>query len=94
MRVTEGGKAFLPNRAAAGIEVLCCHCTYNGPHRRVLINLHGVHRLAENWRFVHVQHIYLHGGSIFEWTHRVKSMVKMEIGGLDFKGVCLFGFKV
>lgn len=93
-RVIEGGKALLPNRAAASIQVLCCHCTYNGPHRCILIDFHRVHGLTEHWRFIHVQHIYLHSGSIFEWTHWVKSMVKMEIGGLHLKGVCLFRFEV
>lgn len=93
-RVLEGGKALLPNWTAASIKVLCSHCTYNGPHGRILIDFHRVHGLAEYWRFIHVQHIYLHSGSVFEWTHWVKSMVKMEIGGLHLKGVCLLCFKV
>lgn len=48
----------LPDSAAAGIQVVSCHRADDGSRRSVLIYIHGVERLGEDRRLIHVQDIH------------------------------------
>lgn len=85
---------FLPNSTAAHIEILGGDSTNDGPDWGVLVNLHGVQRLAKNWWLIHVQHADLHCGCVFERARRVKPVVKVKVGGFYFKSICLLCFKI
>lgn len=85
---------ILPNSTTAHIEVLCSDGANDGANGGVFINLHGVERLAEDRRLLHVQHADLHGGRVFEGARGVKPVVKVKVGGFHFKSIRLLCFKI
>lgn len=88
-------KSFaLPDRAAAGVQILCCDCSDDGARGRVLIHIHHIGGLIEHRGLVHIQNVNLHCCCVFEGPKALKSWIQMGIGGVYLKGVRLFGFKV
>ena len=85
---------FIPNSTTAHIKVLCCDGSDDGPHRSVFINLHGIKRLAEHWWLIYIQHADFDCSGILKWPSRVKAVVKVQVGGLYFKCICLLCFKI
>lgn len=85
---------ILPDRAAAGIEVLCGDCADDGAHRRVLVHIHHVGGLIEHRGLVHIQNVNLHRCRVFEGPKALKARVQMCIGGIYLEGVRLLAFIV